>query len=413
MNGRSRAGFTIMELLFALLVGGLLLLLLARVADTVDRVGDAARAGSDASALEWTTERVLRRALEDAGFGMPSSPNLGGIGVRAATQANGMPADTLITLRAEDDAIAVAARPCSDTVRTPCVALAGDQRGRLSAGDLVIVGARGTGFTAFQVADAPTVFRAPCGSDCPERLFCPVTAGPPQSFPRVVGSVLQPSGATSPLPCTHPVLADGSRCEEVVQVVSAGARQTPSCRVQGASVAFTNLPVVDRTGVLGFPPSPIPLTTSGAGATPRVRAVRVRAARFWVRATTAADTVLVRQNGLTAEGDWRPPVAVAGPLVGMKVETLQPGTGWTDGIGLGPRDLLPVAGNANYERNSPAPAGVPTGSTFRRGHHSVAAVRVRYIYRTRASSTGLLARRDAWIIVATPALLAGGTGDLR
>ncbi|HEX8695577.1 MAG TPA: hypothetical protein VF746_24400 [Longimicrobium sp.] len=411
MKRLDRQGFTILELLFTILVGGLFALSLAHLMDTAGRVGEANRSGADARALEWTTERVLRRALEEAGAGMPSAPNLGGVGVRTATRTDGTPADTLVVLRGDGDALPVAARPCRAGV-PDCIALVGDHRTRLAAGDVLVVGARGTGLAVFQVAEAPEVFYAPCAGDCPERLVCPVTPGPAQSFLRVVGSVRQPGGATSPGPCPHAFFPDGSRCEEVVQLVPAGVRQEPSCRADGPPSAFTEVHVVDRTVALGFPAPPASLTRGGAGGTPRVRAVKVRASRFWVRAT-AGDSVLVRQNGLLASGEWRAAVGVAGPVRGLRVETLHGGA-WRAGAGVGAADLVPSAGNANYVwRGAPAASGLEPGAKFLRGHHTVSAVRVRYLYRAASAGHGLPAVHEAWMVVPTPALLEGGTGDVR
>jgi pilin/secretion family protein with methylation motif len=414
MRPRNRMGFTIIELLFALVIGAMLVLAPTRFGESVDRVGAATRAGADARALEWTTERVLRRALEEAGSGMPSAPNLGGIGVRVAARGDGTPADTLVVLRGASEAMAVSARTCRAGVPSPCLALVGDQRGRLRAGDLIVVGARGPGLSAFQVTADPAVFVAPCGGDCPERLICPVSPGPLQSFVRVVGSIRQPSGTASPAPCPHAFFADGTRCEEVVQSVAGGASQVPACRAQGPSSPFTEVRVADRTALLGFPPPPMPLASGGAGAAPRVRAVPVRVSRFWVRAGPGGDSVLVRQNGMDGDGTWRSAVTIAGPMIGLRVESLQVGGAWAPGAGVAAAEVLPVGGNANYTwRAAPSASGREPGTSFTRGHHTIGAVRIRYLYRSTSPSRGLPVARDAWMVVPTPALLEGGTGDTR
>ena len=406
MTPRDRRGFTLVEVLLVILLGGLLMVTLARVADAIGHVGEANRAGSDARALEWTTDRVLRRALEEAGDRMPSAPNLGGVGVRVATRPDGTAADTLYTLRGDTATLTVATRGCRSPAE-PCIVLVGDRRSEVEAGDVLVVGGRGTGLAAYQVTATPSVFYAPCAGDCPERLYCPIGAGPLQSFLRVVGSVRQPSGTPSSAPCAEAYFADGSRCEEVRQPVAAGARQEPACRATGPSSAFTELRVADRTSALGFPAPPVPLTRSGAGGVPMVRAVRVHAARFWVRA--AADTVLVRQNDLTSTGDWRAPVVVAGPILGFRVESLQEGT-WMSGTGVVPGDLRRAAGNANYEwRAAPEASGTLAGWSFVRGYNTISAVRVQYLYRTATAANGLPTTADAWVVVATPSLLEGGT----
>lgn len=407
MSPRGRAGFTLIEILLAVLIGGLLFLAVARLADTLVRVDAAARAGSDARALQITTDRVLRRALEDAGAGMMSSPNLAGVGAVVGRTAAGSPADTLVVLRAEADQVDVAARACPGAA-SPCVALPGDHSRQFSAGDLVVVGTRALGMRAYQVASDPAVFYAPCGADCPERLVCSVSPGPLRSFPRVTGSVTS-SGGASTAPCTQPYMPDGSSCQEVVQASSPEPVRVPFCRLSVAQSPFTALPLVDRTAVLGFRDAPSMMLQSGAIGSPRVRAVRVRASRFWMR-TAASDTLLVRQNGLDSGGAWKQAVPVAGPAVAFTVETLH-GEGWFRGIGVSDADLEPVTSNANLSwRLSPAPSGTEAGFAFSRGYHTVRAVRVRIRYRALAAR-GVAELRDLTVVAPTPSILEGGTRD--
>jgi hypothetical protein len=408
MNLRGRGGFTLLELLYVLLISIILFHVLARIGEVIGGVDGATRSGSDAGTLETTVERVLRRALESAGTGLPAAPNLAGVGVKPATGSGGAPADTLIVLQGDGAAMTVASRPCR-TGAADCVALVGDHRARVREGDLILVGTRSTGLSALQVQGPPAVFYAPCAGDCPERLVCPVTPGPSPTFFRIVGSVRQPGGTTAPGPCPQAFFPDGSRCEEIEQLVTAGPRQEPSCRAQGPSAAFTELSVADRTTDLGFPSPPLALWQSGAGALPKVRAVRVRASRFWVRAEPGRDTVLVRQNSMTPAGEWRTPVAIAGPVHGLGVATLQEGV-WTPATGAA--DLRPGAGNANYVWSAaPAASGREPAWRFRKGHHTIAAVRVRYTYRVASASQAQPLERQAWIIVPTRSLLQGGTGD--
>ncbi len=408
MNLRSRGGFTLLELLYVLLISILLFHTLARIADVIGAVDGATRTGSDAGTLETTVERVLRRALESAGTGLPAAPNLSGVGVRTAAGPDGEPADTLIVLQGDGAAIPVASRPCPGSP-AGCVALVGDQRARLREGDLILVGTRTTGLSALQIIGRPAVFYAPCAGDCPERLVCPVTPGPAPSFRRIVGSVRQPGGTTAAGPCPQAFFPDGSRCEEIEQPASGGPRQEPSCRAQGPSSAFTELRVADRTAMLGFPAPPVALWQGGAGALPRVRAVRVRASRFWVRREPGRDSVLVRQNSMTLTGEWQTPVAVAAPVLGLKVETLH-GGGWV--AGTGGADLRPGAGNPNYVWTAtPAASGREPAWSFRRGHHTISAVRVRYAYRAASAGHALPLERQASLVVSTGPLLKGGTGD--
>lgn len=408
MNLRSRGGFTLLELLYVLLISILLFHTLARIAEVIGAVDGATRTGSDAAALESTVDRVLRRALESAGSGLPATPNLSGVGVKTAAGPGGEQADTLIVLQGDGAAVPVASRPCP-AGPAGCVALVGDQRARLREGDLMLVGTRTTGLSALQIVGAPAVFYAPCAGDCPERLVCPVTPGPASSFRRIVGSVRQPGGTMGAGPCPQAFFPDGSRCEEIEQPVNGAPRQEPSCRAQGPSSAFTEIRVADRTGALGFPAPPVALWRSGAGALPRVRAVRVRASRFWVRAEPGRDSVLVRQTSMTPAGEWRTPVAVAAPVLGLEVQTLQEGE-WVAGTGAA--DLRRGAANPNYVWTAtPAGSGREPAWRYLRGHHTISAVRVRYTWRAASAGHALPVERQASLIVSTGPLLKGGTGD--
>jgi prepilin-type N-terminal cleavage/methylation domain-containing protein len=408
MRARGRAGFTIAELLVVLLVGGLLALGVARMADVIGGMGEAGRSAAEARALEWAAERALRRALEDAGAGLPSAPNLGGVGVRIGSGADGVPADTLVVLRADGPGVAVATRGCPGD--TPgCLALVGDQRAWLGAGRLLTVGERAGGLRALQISAEPELFFAPCGADCPERLACTVSAGASQTFARVVGSVREPGGVPSFAPCPHAHFPDGSSCREVVQAIEVGPRQEPACAAAAETSAFTAVRYVERTAMLGFPAPPYGLTRGGAGAVPAVRAVPARATRFWVR----EGETLVRQNGLSPAGEWRQPVSLAAPMRGLQVETLHGGV-WHRGVGVGEAEMVPSSANPNYLWSAaPDTTGREPGWRFRRGHHTISAVRLRYLYRTATVAHGLPRDEEAWVVVDTRALLGGGTGDAR
>lgn len=403
-----RAGFTTYELLFGIFIGGLLLLMVARLADIVDRVGDATRAGSDSRSLEWTTERVLGRALRTAGAGMPAAPNLAGIGVRIANGTGGTRADTLIVLRGRGPVLQVASREC----RMPsaaCLVLNGDQRDRIAIGDLFLVGGRGTGLMAVQVSEEPAAVLAPCTGSCSEALVCTVSPAPATVAARIIGSIRDPGRTRSGEPCPYAFFPDGSRCEEIDEQVVV-QRQQPSCRVQSASTMYTEVRFEDRTAEVGFPPPPVPLTTSGAGGVPSVRAVPVDVSRFWIR-TAAADTLLVRQNGLDASGRWRSPITVAGPVLSLRVETLHNGS-WADGIGVTDAELLPSPSNPNYRwRATPDASARLPGSSFARGHHTVSGVRIQYIFHTVTATHGVAAREEASFVIQTPTLTSGGDFD--
>ncbi len=311
-------------------------------------------------------------------------------------------------MRAEGAGVAVATRGCPGDAPT-CLALMGDQRARLGAGGLLIVGDRAGGLRALQISAEPEIFFAPCGADCPERLVCTVSAGASQTFARVVGSVRQPAGVPSFAPCPQPYFPDGSSCREVLQPIDVGPRQQPACAANAETSTFTAVRYAERTAVLGFPAPPYGLTRGGAGAAPGVRAVPARATRFWVQ----EGETLVRQNGLSAAGEWRQPVSLAAPVRGLQVETLHRGV-WHRGVGVGGDEMVPSSANPNYLWSAaPDTSGREPGWRFRRGHHTISAVRLRYLYRTATAAHGVARDEEAWIVVETRTLLGGGTGDAR
>jgi type II secretory pathway pseudopilin PulG len=403
---RGSVGFTLIEILLAVLIGGLLFLAVARLGDSVVRVDAAARGGSDARALQTTTDRVIRRALEQAGAGMMTAPNLAGIGVVVGS-VGGAASDTLTVLRADGDQVDVAARGCPGGT-DPCVALAGDHSRQFRAGDVVVVGTRTLGMRAYQITETPSVFYAPCGADCPERLVCSVSAGPSWSFKRVVGSVTS-SGGASTAPCTQPYMPDGSSCQEVLQTSSPEPIRVPVCRLAVAQSPFTAIHLADRTSALGFPDAPAMLLRSGAGGSPSVRMFRVLPSRFWVKAGSP-DTLLVRQNGIGDAGQWNDPVPVASPVVSMAVETLH-SSGWHRGTGVGPGSLSLSTTNPNLSwREFPASSATEAGFAFVLGHHSVRAVRVRIRYAV-LNTRGMREVHEIALYAPTPSILEGGTRD--
>lgn len=406
MSARGEEGYTLIEIILAVVIGGLLFLAVARLADAVTRVDGAARAGSDARAIQLTSDRVLRRALEEAGSGMMSAPNLAGIGAITAT-TRGVPADTLVVLKANGEPVDAATRSCPAGM-DPCVALSGDYAQQFRAGDLIVVGSRALGMRAYQITATPHAFFAPCGADCPERLVCSAAAGVQRSFPRVVGSV-KSTGGTSTAPCSQPFAPRGGGCQEVLQTSAPETVSVPFCRLALTQSPFTALQVTDRSATLGFPDPPATLLQSGARGTPRIQVLRVAASRFWIKAGPQ-DSMLVRQNGLRGAGSWNDPVPLAAPALAMTVETLH-GSGWYRGVGLGSGTLALSTSNANLSwRDAPAPSATEAGFAFARGHHTVRAVRIRLRYAV-LGTRGTREVREISLVAPTPSVLEGGTRD--
>ena len=401
------AGFTMLEMVLALFVTALVLLAAWAM---FGAAGDQQLSGwreADRRSEVQAAEHVLAAAIAAAGTGMPSSPSLGGVHVRAA----GAAADTLYLFEGSGARLRVAARTCAATGVT-CVLVLGEHRRDLHAGATVILGTGGAGLKVMRIADAPTAFSAACGPDCVERILCAVSPGDPSTAPGIAGSVVLPPAAPAPVPssepCLQPVLDDGTTCTENDAPMVVTPLSPERCTATGPASAYTEVHLVEAGAAWGLPVSQAaPAGRGGTHGTPAPLLQEVRVSRFWVR---TADSTLVKQTGPSPAG-WTTTQPVAAHVVGMTAELRHVGAAaWTRGLGVPDWFLDHGAYNPNFVRAAAAADSAPRAWRFRVGYHTVAAVRVT-IMSLRPDGA------DGWTLdprrftVATPAVTGGVRAD--
>lgn len=382
MTTHRSAGFTLIEVLGVLVITAVIATGVWSVAESVTRGHLQAMNDDDRGTAVASIEGVLRNALRQATVGTLAAPNAGPVQVLVAG-AGATSSDTLLVLRAEAGPITNSTRPCPGG--GACLLLAGDHRGPIGEGDVLLVSAPAMGARVYRVAGAPRPTRAVCGADCEEEVVCPnFTDELPADVMVVTGGTYTratpPAGPTPVTACRQTYYEDGGVCMERRRLAAPPRpKRVWDCAARSRVSAYTEVPVAELTTALGFPDVGSP-TQSGASLTPRVRTQRVTASRFFLRRDgTRGTPVLVRQTGLGHGGAWNPAVPVGGPVATLEVETLHAGeTAWRRGVGVDAAALVHSTGNANYVHTSSPTATAEPGFSFHRGYHDVGAVRVRF-----------------------------------
>lgn len=367
---RSRAGFTLVEMMVALVA----VAILGALAWTFAEIGSAVHLRelrrADAERTGRNLESSVARSIGQSARGGFSAPNLGMVRAGRRDTPSGGAADTVVLLRATGAAIPVASRPCRVGSAAICVALRGDLSTSVRAGDVLAVGSARIGYRLLQVSSVDGPYAAPCGADCPAATFCATNASSGVNFVEVLLGTTTPTGNTSPS-CRESFYPDGSRCQETRVIRSTPPRPRSSCTVSGAQAQFTDIRTANRTAVLGFPAAREWTSVSGGGA-PAVAAIPVEAVRF-APVAEGSELAVHMWRGLTAGGSWNNPRRVAGPLASFKVETQHTGTEvWTRGDGV-------VASTLAVSPNRVAgidPGADSVGYTYARGYHTLVSIRI-------------------------------------
>lgn len=407
----SRAGFTLLEVIIALSIATVLSFSIWTIAHTVGvrqvqtfRQEDVGKA---VSSINYT----LREALGGAGSGMIRAANLGAVHVKT-DRSGTVPRDTLYVLQGDSATFDNASRAC-ESGGAGCMVLVGDQRQAFSRGDLILTGSSSISARLYQVTAAPRLFSAPCGADCGETVYCPISSDDASNpLGRIIEVIAadRGSGVVSGQTCGQPYSPAGSCVEQIT--TQPFRRQYATCYPQSASgsnsVAFTELQVADRTGsTFGYPLGPVHLTVSGGAATPKIRTQRVRATRLWVRNAGSANGFLVRQSELREDGRWGAEIPVAGPVFAFQVESLHAGeSSWTAGVGVSEAMLARTSPN-RIARSIPA-ADAPPAYEYSKGYYTVAAVRVLFVT-LQTQRDGTLRQNRHWIVANTTAELDAGS----
>jgi prepilin-type N-terminal cleavage/methylation domain-containing protein len=369
-RARSRAGFTLVELLVVLVVFAIV----AAMAWTLAQVGTSVHLRelrrADAERTRRNLETSLGRALDQTARAGFSAPNLGMVRAGVGATAAGAAADTLLLLRATGPALPVASRPCRVASASVCIALRGDRAATVRPGDLLAVGSSRVGYRVLQITSVDGPYAAPCGADCPTATFCSVSGSAGVGVVEVLLGTRSPGGGTA-ASCSESFYPDGSRCTETRAVRTSTPRTRSVCSATDAQAMFTDLRGGDRTGTLGFPPAREWSGVSGGGA-PAVAAVPVEPLRLYPVAE-GAELAVHLARGMAAGGRWNPARRVAGPVASFQVETQHTGsTAWTRGDGVNAATLATSPNRVS--RTAPGPGAL--GYTYARGYHTLVAVRV-------------------------------------
>lgn len=366
---RSRAGFTLIELIVVLLVASIV----AAMAWTLAQVGTSVHLSelrrADAERTRRNLETSVGRALEQTARAGFSAPNLGMLRTGLANTADGAPADTLILLRSIGAALPVASRACRVASASICITLRGDRANAVRPGVLLAVGSSRVGYRLLQVTSVDGPYAAPCGADCPAATFCSVAGSTGIPVVEVLLGTRSTGGAAPS--CSESFYPDGSRCQETRAVRTTAPRTRSVCSATGAQALFTDLRTTNRTAALGYPAAREWSGVSGGGA-PAVAAVPVEPLRLFTAPEGSALAVHLTR-GLTAGGSWNAARRVAGPVASFRVETQHLGApGWTRGDGVDAATLAVIPNRVTHT----VPGAGALGYTYARGYHTLVAVRL-------------------------------------
>lgn len=369
-RSRTHAGFTLVEVMIAIVVAAIV----AAAAWTLAQVGGAVHVRelrrADIERTRGNIENTLGRSLQQTARAGLSAPNFGMLRASGAQTADGAAVDTLILLRMTGAALPVASRACANgQLPAACIALRGDRRALLQAGDLLAVGSSQVGYRLLQVAAVGSSYSAPCGADCPAATYCPVAASPPVNVVEVLFGAY--SGGGTAQSCSESFFPDGSRCVETRVQRPTTPRTRSVCSASSNAAIFTDIQTADRTAGVGFP-APREWAGISGSAAPAVAAVPVEIVRI---ATTSEGTelALTMARGLDIGGGWNAPRRIAGPIAGFRVEAQHTaGTAWARGDGV---DATTLATSPNRVSYTTPGASLP-GFIYTRGYHTLVAARI-------------------------------------
>lgn len=366
----SRSGFTVVELLIAMILASII----AAAAWTLAQVGTSIHLRelrrADVERTRNNVEGSIGRSLGQTSRGGFSSPNLGMLRAGIAQSADGNAADTLILLRSAGASLAVASRACVGTTPPACIALRGDRSETVHAGDILAVGSSRVGFRLLQVTGVSEAYSAPCGADCPAATYCPVSTTTPVAVPDVLFGTRSPAGTTMQS-CSESFYPDGSRCVETRAMRTTAPRTHSVCAASRSQALFTDVRATDRTSAAGFPPPREWTGLTGAGS-PSIAAIPVELVRIHT-VTEGAELAVSMAGGLTPAGNWNQAHRVAGPVSSFQIETQHVGdTDWRRGDGVVTATLATPPNRVS----STTPGAGNLGFTYARGHHTIVAVRI-------------------------------------
>ena len=411
----NRGGFTLVELMLALVLGMVILAGAYILMETTAKQQRLLRGATELNQEAQQVDLALRRDMERAGRSMISSWNAGGVNV-ITSGSEESPEDQLILLWGNGPSHRSSAQEC-DNFADPCVSLLGDHASQYSTGDLILVGNQATGIRIGQVTQVSSSYSRECGPDCLEALSCPDAFEGDISGIVVTGSTTYPpsgSPTSSSEPCEQPFYPDGTYCEESTASQNLGTVTTHSCSAAGTgNAAYTDIQYTDRTEApFGFAPPALFTNLSGAAGYPEVRVQAVGLARYRIAAAPAGgEPSLMKTTALTSGGAWGEELPVARSVHNLLVETRQADeTTWVRGTDLTNTDLVFNTSNSNLVREAspPSTAEALTPHYFIRSFRSIAALRATYVM-TSWDEENEPRTRTRTTAVSLPNILGGGT----
>lgn len=412
---RDQPGFTLAEVLIALLLGAMLLGGIWTLIDIMGRQQHHARKSTDIGNAATVAWAQMSTDLARTGHGLISTHNWSGVHIQAGGE-EGAEADTLTVFWSDGPAYPVSTQSCEDEPNS-CIAVVGSVADSFSIGDLVVVAMGRLGARLYQVQSIASPRVAPCGADCATpQISCADVAQAPYIAPVVVGSALYDaignlieSRAT---PCEQSYFPDGNRCVETVVMQVVGDSLASACTLTPTPErTYTDLVLVDRSNVFGLLDPPAFSLRSGALGTPQVIVQKLGFARYWVDYTQASPT-LVKQRSLETDGRFGIALPVAYEVENLRVDVQHADSGgFVRGVGIEEAMLERSLANSNFVRATDHETNPNArGYSFHISYQTIAAVRVRMRIRSPESSAEAT-ESDVWeteFVLATPALLGGG-----
>lgn len=412
---RRRGGFTLVEILVAVLLGTMLLGSVWVMIEVSGRQQSYTQATLESDNAMAMASLALHRDLARAGHGLPATYNWSGIQV-TPSGTEGEESDTLTIFWANGPAYPVSSRSCAQTAEN-CVAVVGSVADSIRPGDLVVVALGRIGARLYQVNTVYDPRIAPCGADCAiPRVVCSDQVLEAHIAPVVTGSVLyDPFGVvleTRSTPCEQSYFPDGSQCTELIDLQFVGNALRSACDILPTpEKLYTDLVLVDRTNIFGVPAPPAFSLYSGAEGAPQVVVQKVGFARYWIDHSGERPS-LVRQDVLEVDGNFKGARVVAGTVERFRVDVRHAGSSeFVRGVGVDAANLDRSLANPNFARaidrvispNEP-------GYSFQTSYRNIASVRIQLRVRSSMTTRGLARSNslEAELIFATPALLEGG-----
>jgi prepilin-type N-terminal cleavage/methylation domain-containing protein len=369
-DARPRAGFTMVELLIAILVAGIVAAAAWSLAEVGTSIHVRELRRADVERTRNNLEGSVGRTLAQISRGGFSSPNLGMVRAGVGQSASGSAADTLVLLRGTSDAVPIASRPCIGALPPACIVLRGDRRETLRNGDVIAVGSSRVGYRLLQVTSISEAYAAPCGADCPAATYCPAQPTAGLNVAEVLFGTRSPGGTTTQS-CSESFYPDGSRCVETRAIRAATPRTRSVCAAATSRALFTEVRTTDRTATAGYPAPREWSGISGAGL-PSVAAMRVELIRINT-VPEGTELAITMARGLTAAGAWNAPHRVAGPIASFEIETQHVAdAAWQRGDGVIAATLATPPNRVSWT----LPGAGKLGFTYARGYHTMVAVRI-------------------------------------